>query len=264
MGLFGLAMVAVAASYCSYHALILPDRLRISSLFRVKEVRYSQIEKLELIEYKLPRWIFIVALLARNLSLVGLTMDVQYGIGIRLQDGGMWRLWLRVLIGEERLVPAMQAKGVTIAPELSELAIPKGREISREDASPWSRRRLAQGVFACLTLVLCTWLWIGFNATPTVHKPPVPKAAPTSPNVILEQSRLLRAMDEVQKTLKVVMERLQKASPKEGEGLMKEVTAAKKKFDNLHHQFQALSKPKESPNRAPRYEQNPGGIPTAI
>ncbi|MEW6354714.1 MAG: hypothetical protein AB1696_00170 [Planctomycetota bacterium] len=256
MGLFAIAIIAVAASYCSYQVVVLSDGLRASSLSGVREVRFSDIERVELIEYRLPRWMLYVALLARNPSLAGLTMDVQSGISIRLKNGEMWRLWLRGLIGEERLLPALRAGGVTIAPELEELVGQDAGEASGEDASPSPRRWLIQAIFGALTVVFCVWLYSWLGEPPPVHRPPIETALPSAV-ILREQSRLMGEMDKVQKALASVVQRMQKARPEESDGLMREAEDLKKKFDELHEEFQALSKPKAAPKPEDRGH-NPG------
>lgn len=250
IGAIAASLLVVAASYCSYQVLVLPDGLRCAALSGLRQVPFSEIASVQPIEYRPPRWLMIVAALSRNASLMGLSMDYQSGIGVSLKDGGTWRFWFRGLFGGETLVSALHEAGVKIAPELSEM-IPRGKRARRgaagEGATSPSRQWKLQVVFGALAVALCVALWQWLNVPAPAHRPPVPLPPAPDPNVLIEQDRILREMGANSNAQKAALERAKTGPPAERAAALKECQELQSKFEDLRKQFDDLSKPKSPP-----------------
>ncbi len=246
LGLFGLALSAVAAWYASFQLLILPDSLRRNTLLGSREIAYADVAEARLVEHRLPWWLRIPMLLSGKPHMMGLAMDVQSGIGMSLKDGTTWRLWLRGLTGEEWLVPRLRDAGVKLAPELDAFA-PKRKAPKTPPSAVGSRRMVAQGVYAGLALVLCAALGAWVNAPPAPHAPPQPAGPRPDPAVVLERGRILREMERVNKALALAIERTKKGTPEEKKGALEEAQGLMKEFEDLKVREEKLPNPKDPP-----------------
>lgn len=257
--LFGLAIFAVAARYTACQVRVLDDRLQYVTLTGVQDFPYSQIASVEVVPYEPPKALvrvgFIVSLL--NWRAAGPTLLVASRtdpvLRVKAWDGRSFQLILTALHGVRHVIAGLKSGGVSLSDEVARLG--RGERAVEPEAvarHTWVATTLA--VIAIAVGATAAGLWVESPQAPRVEAPDA-DGPPVTVEQVAEQGRLIEAMSVERDAMKRALDRYKAAAEKDAaqrEEALREFDAAKKRFENLHSQFEAVGKaadtrPKEKP-----------------
>ncbi|HPD17819.1 MAG TPA: hypothetical protein PLE19_23015 [Planctomycetota bacterium] len=246
---FGLAIFAVAARYTACQVRVLEDRLEYVTLTGVQAFPYGEIAAVELAAYEPPRALvragFIVSLI--NWRAAGPTLLVASRtdsvLRVKARDGRSFQLVLTALRGVKHVIAGLQNGGVALSDEVARL----GRGEKSVEPEAIARRTWVATTLAVIAIAIgatAAGLWAESPQMPRVEAPDA-GGPPVTIEQVAEQGRLIEAMSVERDAMKRALDRYKAASEDDAaqrKEALREFEAAKKRFENLHSQFEAVGK----------------------
>jgi hypothetical protein len=124
LALFPIVIIGIAAFNASFSIQLADDAMCIRRWNGSQEIAYADVERVEAVEWRTPRWVraigWLIVLFSQRglLSVLILQQGRGAGLKLSLRGGGHKRIWISGLDGWERIVETLDHQGVTIDPDV--------------------------------------------------------------------------------------------------------------------------------------------------
>lgn len=115
------SILGFSAWYAAFRLVVCEDELRYVTLFGTRILPFTEVERVDLADYRPPKWLRTLLFIAGafNWRLMGqallLNARGDWGIALVMRDGRRVRIMMSYLDGAARLVDALETAGVPVA-----------------------------------------------------------------------------------------------------------------------------------------------------
>ncbi len=235
LALCGIAIIVTALWYACFTLRISESGFGIKTLFREGEYAFAEIKAIEPAHWAWPRWLRTIAILLSfmNWRAVGPvilgSLEEAYGVGIRMRDGLMLKVWITHLPGFQRIFHALRLHNVPMDPDLTTII---DQDMAGGIPVPKSGKggKIAASILATLTIAgLLVWQYTPEKERVVKHE------LQFSYEQLAQRSALMEEMQKISASMTRALELPKDASPEQR-------ATALQQFEKLQEQYQELEK----------------------